>query len=174
MTRSALLPLGAATATGAVAAFFFDPVLGRRRRGMLRQRVLASARRGVRRSVRTERAAQGRVRGLAIRAAHRHEQPKDYDDVTLAHKVETQLGRDARVPKGRFNVDACKGVVSLRGLLDDQQTIDRIVKLTRRTQGVRGVENLLHLPGTPPPNLNGQGRHQPVVAGERWQPHQTP
>jgi hypothetical protein len=173
MTRSALLPLGAATATGAAAAFLFDPALGHRRRRMLRQRSAALVRRSLRRSVRAERVVQSRMRGLAIKAAHRHEQWKDYDDTTLAHKVETQLGRDAQVPKGVFNVEASDGIVTVRGLIDDQKTIDHIVKRIRKIQGVRGLENLLHLPGTDPPNLNGQGRHQALLAGSRWQPHST-
>src|SRR3954451_2567724 len=170
MTRSTLWPLTAATATGATAMFLFDPRLGRRRRRALRQRSTAVVRRNLRRSVHAEQRLHSRAYGLAMKAAHRREEWKDYDDVTLAHKVETLLGRDWRAPKGHFNIDASDSIVTLRGLLDDQQTIDHIVKGVREIQGVRGVVNLLHLPGTFLPTHDGNGR-EPVLAGTRWQPH---
>jgi hypothetical protein len=150
--------------------FLLDPRLGRRRRRALSQRSAALVRRNVRRSVHAEQRLQSRAYGIAKKAAHRREEWKDYDDATLAHKVETMLGRDWRAPKGHFNVDACGGIVTLRGLLEDQQTIDHIVKRVREIQGVRGVVNLFHLPGTIPPNL-ANGRREPVLAGTRWQPH---
>jgi BON domain-containing protein len=171
MTRSTLWPLTAATATGAAAMYLFDPRLGHRRRRAVRQRSAALVRRSLRRSLHAEQRLQSRAYGLAKKAAHRREEWKDYDDATLAHKVETMLGHDWRAPKGHFNVDACDGIVTLRGLLDDQQTIDHIVKRVREIQGVRGVVNLLHLPGTVPPNLDANGRREPVLAGKRWQPH---
>lgn len=145
-------------AGGAAATFLFDPQLGRRRRRLLRDRALGASRRGARRALRLERHVQSTASGHLTAALHRRRRPRDYDDVTLAHKVESLLYRDPLVPKGRLNIDACEGVVTVRGLVDDQVTIDRVVEDVRRVQGVRGVENLLHLPGTPPPNLDGGGR----------------
>src|SRR5438132_1233080 len=40
---------------------------------------------------------------------------KDFDDTTLTHTVESEIFRDAEVPKGQINVNAQKGVVQLRG-----------------------------------------------------------
>jgi osmotically-inducible protein OsmY len=138
--------------------YLADPRLGRRRRHMLRDRARGLGRRSVRHGMRLERRVQSGVHGRLMAAAHRRERRKDYDDVTLTHKVETLLYRDPLVPKGRLNVDACDGVVTVRGMIDDQRTIDRIVEDVRRVQGVRGVEDLLHLPGTTPPNLDGARR----------------
>jgi osmotically-inducible protein OsmY len=73
------------------------------------------------------------------------------DDVTLAHKVETEIFRDAEVPKGQINVNAENGVVVLRGEVEQSELIRDLEEKTRKVQGVREVENLLHTPGTPVP-----------------------
>ena len=72
------------------------------------------------------------------------------DDVTLAHKVESELYRHAGVPKGQIVVNAEDGVVFLRGVLE-QEDIEGVEAAVRRIAGVQEVENLLHLPGTPAP-----------------------
>jgi osmotically-inducible protein OsmY len=69
---------------------------------------------------------------------------KDYDDVTLARKVETELFRPADAPKGQVSVNVNDGVVELRGELADQQQIDELGESARRIGGVRDVRNLLH------------------------------
>jgi hypothetical protein len=154
MRREALLHGVVGAAVGAAAAHLFDPRVGRRRRRMLSERGRAL----VRRSRRAERRMRSTLYGRLMAIVHRHEPLKDYDDVTLAHKVESLLYRDPRVPKGRLNVDAYEGVVALRGMIDDQPTIDLIVQHVQEIPGVRGVENLLHLPGAPPPRLDGRRR----------------
>ena len=73
------------------------------------------------------------------------------DDVTLAHKVETEIFRDAEVPKGQINVNAENGVVVLRGEVEEPELIRDLEEKTRNVQGVQEVENLLHTPGTPVP-----------------------
>ena len=89
--------------------------------------------------------------GVAQKAQHLREQPKEYDDNTLVRKVETEIFRGAEVPKGQINVNAVEGVVELRGEVESQEMIDALVAKTRKVQGVRDVENLLHLAGTPAP-----------------------
>jgi BON domain len=69
---------------------------------------------------------------------------KDYDDVTLAHKVETELFRPDDVPKGAISVNVNEGVVELRGELPDQAQIDELGKTARKIGGVKDVRNLLH------------------------------
>jgi osmotically-inducible protein OsmY len=69
---------------------------------------------------------------------------KDYDDVTLARKVETELFRPADVPKGAISVNVNDGVVELRGELPDQEQIDELGKTARKVSGVKDVRNLLH------------------------------
>lgn len=74
------------------------------------------------------------------------------DDVTLTNRVESELFRYPDVPKGRLNVQVEDGVLVLRGQLDSRQQIDDVVTMAASIDGVRGVQNLLHLPGTPAPN----------------------
>jgi osmotically-inducible protein OsmY len=69
---------------------------------------------------------------------------KDYDDVTLARKVETELFRPDDVPKGEISVNVNDGVVELRGEISDQAQIDKLGDAARKVSGVKDVRNLLH------------------------------
>ena len=75
----------------------------------------------------------------------------DVDDTTLTHKVESELFQDDSVPKGQINVNAQEGVVQLRGEVPSEEMVNDLVEKTRSVEGVRDVENLLHLPGSPAP-----------------------
>jgi hypothetical protein len=143
------LALGAAL--GALLAYFLDPQTGARRRNVSRDRFFAFFRRSGRKAARAGRFAASDASGLAQRARHLRDEPKEYDDATLAHKVETELFRDANVPKGQINVNAHDGVVQLRGELPDRRMIDELVERTRDIKGVIEVENLLHTPGVEAP-----------------------
>jgi osmotically-inducible protein OsmY len=136
---------------GAGLTAFFDPTTGRRRRAVLVDRAAATARRGAERAERAGRGVGARVYGTAQRVQHLKEEPKDYDDVTLARKVETEIFRDPDVPKGQIDVNAQEGVVQLRGEVPSPDMLAELVEKTRKVQGVRDVESLLHLPGTPAP-----------------------
>ena len=46
----------------------------------------------------------------------------------------------------------------LRGQVDRPELIHDLEEAVRKVPGVRGVENLLHLPGTPAPTSHA-GRH---------------
>ena len=74
--------------------------------------------------------------------AHRKEADKPQpDDVTLARKVETEIFRDAEVPKGQININAENGKVVLRGEVEKPSMIKDLEKRTRKVQGVtRGRE----------------------------------
>jgi BON domain len=140
-----------AGAAGAALGYLFDPQNGRRRRHMLRDRALAIGRRGMRRTARQLRyagstaigAGKGAMAGMAHRERH-------YDDVTLAHKVESEIFRPADAPKGSVSVNVNDGVVELRGQVRTLELIEQLGSATARVEGVRRVENLLHTPGTPP------------------------
>jgi osmotically-inducible protein OsmY len=139
-------------ALGAALAYFFDPQNGRRRRILLRDRSAATARKGFRRIGRTGRHVEAEAYGLSQKAQHLHEEPKTTpDDATLAQKVETEIFRDRDVPKGQINVNAENGIVVLRGEVGTQELIRDLEDRVRKIQGVQGVENLLHLPGTEAP-----------------------
>jgi osmotically-inducible protein OsmY len=73
------------------------------------------------------------------------------DDVTLVRQVESELSRTENAPKGQISVNAANGVVQLRGQVEQPELIDELVQRARSVQGVRDVENLLHLPGEAAP-----------------------
>jgi hypothetical protein len=138
-------------ALGALLEYFLDPNTGRRRRHRARDRALSRMRRGERRAAVRARRAEAHAVGIARRAfnTRRHREP--LDDVTLAHKVESELYRRGGAPKGQIVVNAEDGVVFLRGVLERQEDIERMEAVAQRIVGVRGVENLVHPPGTPAP-----------------------
>jgi BON domain len=140
-------------ALGALLAYFLDPKAGRRRRHTARDRAMSRVRRGERRAAARARRAESHAVGIARRtlnaARPRHREP--FDDVTLARKVESELYRRARVPKGHISINAEDGFVFLRGVMDRQEDIERIEVAARQVAGVREVQNLIHLPGTPAP-----------------------
>jgi osmotically-inducible protein OsmY len=140
-----------AAGLGALLAYFFDPQSGKRRRHVTRDWVAGRARGGVRGAARAGRAVSAEAYGIKQKAAHLREEPKDFDDVTLARKVETEIFRPEHAPKGSVNVNVEEGVVFLRGEVEQPELIEDLVDRARKVQGVREVENLLHLPGTPAP-----------------------
>jgi hypothetical protein len=148
------------SAAGALAfAYFLDPAQGKRRRKVTIQRAGGLVRRTWRRGGRRARYAASETAGLARRATHpQATQAPPANDVTLAHKVETEIFRPADAPKSSVNVDAVDGVVSLRGQVPSAEQIAELERKTRRIPGVRDVENLLHLPGTPAPAHSGDAK----------------
>lgn len=144
-----LLALGALV--GAAIAYLFDPQNGRRRRALLRDRSSAFVRQGGRETAQAGRAVAAEAQGVAQKARHLKEESKEFDDATLAQKVQSEVFRDADAPKGQVNVNAEDGIVVLRGEVERPELIDELVERTRKVQGVRDVQNLLHLPGTPAP-----------------------
>jgi gas vesicle protein len=145
-----LLATGAAI--GAALTWFFDPQSGALRRNTTRDRLLAFFRKGGRRAGRAGRAVASEAHGLKQKATHLKEEEKPgLDDATLAHKVESEIFRDAGAPKGKVNVNAERGVVFLRGEVDDENLVRDLEKSARKVQGVREVENLLHTRGNPAP-----------------------
>jgi osmotically-inducible protein OsmY len=73
------------------------------------------------------------------------------NDPALASKVESEVFRDQEIPKGNISVNVEYGVVYLRGEVPDRDQMDALVARTRQVDGVRGVENLTHLPNEAAP-----------------------
>jgi osmotically-inducible protein OsmY len=94
--------------------------------------------------------AKGAVGSVAPGVA-REPAEERLNDPALASKVETEIFRDKQVPKGNINVNAENGVVYLRGEVPDRAMMDELVAHAREVEGVRGVENLLHLPSEAAP-----------------------
>ena len=138
-------------AVGAAAMYFFDPQEGRRRRALAKDRTAGLFRGAWRKTERAGRGVSAEAYGVTKKVTHREDNEKDFDDVTLARKVETEIFRDADAPKGQVDVNAVNGVVYLRGEVERAELIDDLVKAAKQVSGVKGVENLLHTPGTPAP-----------------------
>jgi osmotically-inducible protein OsmY len=136
---------------GVAAALLLDPVAGKRRRKLLLDRTSGAARHTGRRVTRGARGVQAFAYGRKQRLLHRTERERSYDDATLARKVETTIFRDADAPKGQVDVSVAAGIVALRGEVERPELIEELAAQARSVQGVRGVENLLHLPGSPAP-----------------------
>jgi BON domain len=142
--------LFAAGLAGALVGRLTDPDSGGRRRAEVRQRTAAFFRRGGRRAARAGGTTTSYAQGYAQRVTHLREEPKDYDDVTLARKIESEIFRPADVPKGQINVNVQHGVVQLRGEVRQPEMIRDLEEQVRKIQGVEDVENLLHVPGVEP------------------------
>jgi osmotically-inducible protein OsmY len=140
-----------AGAAGAAAAFFLDPVSGRRRRLVARDRVASAVRRARERAARRGRYLKGQAAGALEEARRGGTVRIPPNDQALAHKVESEALGYAGIPSGRVNVNAESGVVILRGRVDGPDDVRRIEKLVREVDGVRDVENLLHTSNTSGP-----------------------
>jgi osmotically-inducible protein OsmY len=146
----------AGAAFGAAAAYFLDPQGGARRRHETRDKAVSKVKHRAHDAAGSAKQAAGKARG-AVHAVTpsvpgRGEAP---DDVTLAHKVETEIFRPADAPKGSVSVNAENGVVFLRGVVDERAWVDRLGADARKVDGVKAVRNLLHLPGTEAPIAPG-------------------
>jgi osmotically-inducible protein OsmY len=120
---------------GVPAAYFCDLDRGRSRRRRIRARVAGTARHGVRRTGRELRKTAALAQGR-------------------------EHFRDRSVLEGQLNVNE-DGTVLLRGQVDSSELVRELERHVRRIAGVGGVENLLHLPGTPAPASYGRTKAPP-------------
>ena len=154
---------------GAALAYVLDPDRGRRRRAVARDRLSATVRRGGRRAGRLGRRLGAEAYGVKQKVTHlAPEDTSTPDDITLTRRVESEVFRDADVPKGDININAEEGVVVLRGQVQHPEQIARLEARVRKVHGVRDVDNLLHLPDTPAPN-----KADARFAGAGWTPAPT-
>jgi osmotically-inducible protein OsmY len=145
-----VLTFALGAAAGAAAAHFLDPDSGRKRRNQMRDQAQATASSAASTVQTQAQQAAGMVKGAAHAATPSGTRLEDADDVTLARKVETEIFRPHDAPKGTVSVDVQAGVVYLRGEAPPEW-IDRLAAGARAVDGVTGVKNLLHTPGTPTP-----------------------
>ena len=96
-----------------------------------------------------DRRSHGKIRHK-VKALRARPKPQP-NDATLAAKVESEVLGHVELHEGHVNVNAENGVVVLRGQLDSPELIAKLAKQVKKVQGVREVENLLHLPGAEAP-----------------------
>jgi osmotically-inducible protein OsmY len=136
-------------AIGAAAAWFLDPNDGTRRRNVVRDKTMKYARRGKDEAARKATYAGEAVKGKVTAAAPgtgREPAEERLNDPALKAKVESEIFRDPRAPKGQVSVSVEDGIVHLRGEVDDPATIEGLREAAARVDGVRGVESLLSTP----------------------------
>lgn len=140
-----------ATALGAAASYFFDPERGTGRRAQARDQLEALVRRGRRNAERTAMQIEDRIGGRMAEIQHARDD-RDYDDLTVLDRVESELFGRRGFPKDRLNADVVDGRLTLRGQLDSEEQIREVATAAGEVPGVTEVVVLLHLPGTPAPN----------------------
>jgi BON domain-containing protein len=151
-------PLAGAAVAGAAAAYLLDPVSGKGRRTRMRSMAAGRVRGAGRRVARMSRGIGSRTYGTAQHLRHLRQEPKDFDDATLAQKVRSEvIGRPGMHADG-VNVEAHEGTVVLRGEVEHPQDIKRLSKAVAKLPGVEDVVTYLHLPETPAPNKQGAVR----------------
>ena len=162
--RTVLL-LFAGVGAGYLAAYFLDPEQGRRRRAEVVRQLGGLGTEANRMAQRTTILATDKASGIKSRVLAR---AGETDDLTLLDRVESEVFRDPAIPKGDINVMVIEGKAVLRGQVDEPQ-IGAIEAAVRKVVGVKDVENLLHVPGTPAPNkarsravTGGNGGESPV------------
>jgi hypothetical protein len=137
---------------GAVTVYFFDPERGRARRAQFIDWSGARLRRGWHALNQFSRRTGNSAGALSQRMVSLQTGPRAVDDLTLRDRVESEVFRNPDLPKGRINFDVKAAVVTIRGQVDSAFQIASIERAVLKVPGVRGVENLLHVSGTPAPN----------------------
>ncbi|HSK92898.1 MAG TPA: BON domain-containing protein [Candidatus Angelobacter sp.] len=152
LLRRLLVVAGSAVA-GAAAALLLDPARGRSRRARLADQAAATVRRGARITERAVRRVRGEVSGRMSAMRHANSEGDPFpDDVTLSDRVQSELFRDERIPKGQLNVNVERGIVVLRGEVPDESMRADLAQRVEAMPGVWAVRNLLHLPGETAPH----------------------
>jgi osmotically-inducible protein OsmY len=144
-------------ATGAALSHFLDPDSGRKRRHQAVDQAQSKAASAASTMQSTASSAAQHAKGAAHAAVPTGTRLDSPDDVTLARKVETEIFRPADAPKADVSVDVQAGVATLRGEVPDPRWIQRLGDDAGHVDGIQGVQNLLHTPGTPAPPAHERG-----------------
>jgi BON domain len=148
--RRTVLLLLAGAGAGYLAAYFLDPERGRARRTEVVRKLGGVGLEANRMAQRTTVLATDKASSVKSRVLSRSGSPET-DDLTLLDRVESQVFGDPAIPKGDINVMVVEGKAVLRGQVAESQ-IGAIEAAVRKVVGVKDVENLLHVAGTPAPN----------------------
>jgi hypothetical protein len=137
---------------GAIAVYFLDPQRGHARRVQFVDWSGARLRRGWRAVNQIGLRTGSNTAALPERMVSLRSGSGPVDDLTLRDRVESEVFRNPDLPKGQINVDVESAVVTIRGQVDNAFQIASVEKAVLKVRGVTGVENLLHVQGTPAPN----------------------
>ena len=144
-------------AIGAALALAFDPVQGRRRRALIRDKVIRGTRVTGEALNATARDIGNRARGVAAATRSRFEY-EEVDDARLVERVRARLGRVCSHPHALV-VDVQEGEVTLRGPAMAYE-VRNMLNAAASVRGVNSVINELeaHESAEGVPSLQGEGR----------------
>jgi len=134
---------GFAGLCAAAVAYFFDPVSGRRRRALLRDKTSSFVRTSAEQAERKQRYYAGKAEGLKHEVLGRTDGDVPNDQM-LAQKIRSEVLR--HYDSSHINVNVENGVAVLRGQLSRPDEIRALVRDVERVPGVRDVRSLLHTP----------------------------
>lgn len=139
------------TSAGAAAAYLYDPQLGRGRRTRLKDQAAAQLRQVRRHAERKGRYIRSTAEGKASQLTE-SKPTAPPDDQTLLDKIKSEVFGQARFRDYPVVVDAVDGVVTVRGELPDDSSVDALRRAVEAVPGVREVRTLVHSEGAPAPN----------------------
>lgn len=144
-------------AAGAVMMYITDPVAGRRRRALVRDKAISTLHDAEDTLSRTTEDLRNRASGAAAELRGRLTE-KGVDDETLAARVSAELGRVSTHPRA-IDVTVHNGCVTLGGDIL-QREADTVEDAVRKVRGVAEVRNHVRSHETPGglPQLQGEGR----------------
>lgn len=135
-------PILFSAALGAAVMYLFDPVRGKRRRSLLRDRMIHAVNIGADRLGKTGRHVRNRAGG-AIAEARGRLRDADVDSVVIADRVRAALGRVVSHPSS-IVVGVAGGEVTLGGpVLADE--VDALLASVGRVRGVDSVVNAMEI-----------------------------
>jgi osmotically-inducible protein OsmY len=137
---------------GGLLEYFLDPAGGSKRRGSLMDKVQGMMGQAGTSPQKVATYAGNQVQGKFKRAVGSQHDNDNPDDKTLKDRVQSEVLRDPTFGDAPINFNVENGIVVIHGELPTQADIDRLVSQVKNVRDVKGVENLLHLPGTPAPN----------------------
>jgi uncharacterized membrane protein len=144
---------------GAGLMFLLDPISGRRRRGLVRDKAIHASRVGSDAARKT--ATDLRHRGEGIAAAVRHRFEEDFaDDDILEARVRSAIGMVCSHP-GAIDVQVLDGRVTLVGPILAREA-QKVIRKAGRVPGVRGLDDGLdrHATAENVPALQGGRRRE--------------
>lgn len=154
--QSALFWLLTGAAIGWMATYFLDPIQGKRRRVLVRDRGVSLQRESISRGRRVARHIKNRAVGMAAEIMPRR-QTQRVDDSTLNERVRSELGRV--IPHARsIDTTVEEGIVRLTGDILASE-VDDLLKCVKKVKGVLSVINHLHVHQTPDNVPSLQGLH---------------